>query len=194
MMYCLSILLVIAASFFAQEFCPEFSWAFDSQLLLVYAIFFASAVSVPFPVMLIFALISGFVWDCRNYIPMHSLDVGSNAVEIPFGFTIFIFGLLGAFIQGVRPFFRQGRWELPVLMVGLCTLGAQMLEYLVICFNRGGIITSMEFWWKILMTALYSTLLAPFLLLLFSRLAALTGYKIHMDGVTRRYSYDGDSI
>ncbi|MDF1810765.1 MAG: hypothetical protein P1V20_01065 [Verrucomicrobiales bacterium] len=194
MMYCISVLLLILSSFFLQEFCPVLPWAYDSRLLLVHAIFFAAAVSVPFPVMLLFALISGFVWDSRYYIPIHSLETGGNGLEIPFGFTIFVFGLFGAFIQGVRPFFRQGRWELPVLMVGVCTLGGQLLEYLIICFNRGGIITSMEFWMKILMTSLYSMLLAPFLLLLFSRLAGMTGFKIQMDGITRRYSYDGDAV
>jgi cell shape-determining protein MreD len=195
MIYCFTVLFLLLISFFIQEFIPVFAWAYYSRLLFVHAVFFSAAVSVPFPVMLVFAFISGFIWDCRYHIPIQSMEGGLNSpVEIPFGFTIFVFGLLGAFIQGVRPFFRLGRWELPVLMVGVCTLGSLLLEYLMICFHRGGIVTSVEFWWKILMTALYSTLLAPFLLLLFSRLAALTGFKIHMDGITRRYSYDGDPI
>jgi hypothetical protein len=194
MIYCFSVLGFILVSFFLQEFVPELVWAYKSRLLIVHAVFFASAVSVPFPVMLVFAMVAGFVWDCRYYIPIHAIEGVSSAHEIPFGFTIFSFGLLGTFIQGVRPFFRQGRWELPVLMVGLCTLISLLLEYLLICFHRGGISTTMEFWLKILMTSLYSTLLAPFLLLLFSRLAGITGFKIHMDGITRRYSYDGDSL
>lgn len=194
-MYCLTVLALLLGSFVVQEFIPIFAWAYYSRLLFVHAVFYASAVSVPFPVMLIFAFVSGFVWDCRYHIPIHAVDGGEHApLEIPFGFTIFVFGLFGAFIQGVRPFFRQGRWELPVLMVGICTLGGLLMEYLVICFHRGGIVTSVEFWWKILMTSLYSTLLAPFLLLLFSRLAGMTGFKIQMDGITRRYSYDGDSL
>jgi hypothetical protein len=60
--------------------------------------------------------------------------------------------------------------------------------------HRGGMIPSMAFFWKILMTGFYSTLLAPFLLLLFSRLAGFTGFKIQMDGISRRYSYDGDTF
>lgn len=217
MIYCFGVLLLILFSFFLQEFCPLFSWLHDSRVLLVHAVFFASAVSVPFPVMLVFAFIAGFIWDTRYHVPMNSIEGGVySPTEIPFGFTIFIFGLLGVFIQGVRPFFRQGRWGLPVLMVGVCTFAVLLLEYMVISFNRdgllaaevktlmpevdttyvnrGGLIPSAAFFWKISMTALYSTLLAPFLLLLFSRLAGFTGFKIQMDGISRRYSYDGDSF
>ena len=195
MIYCISVLLLLLSSFFVQEFLPAFGWAFDSRVLLVHAVFFACAVSVPFPVMLLYALVAGFVWDCRYFVPIHATDpTSAGALEIPFGFTIFLFGLLGTFIQGVRPFFRQGRWELPVFMVGVCTLLGEVFTYLVISFHRGGIQTPPEFWWKILMTALYSTLLAPFLLLLFSKIAGLTGFKIQMDGIARRYSYDGDTF
>ena len=197
MIYCISVLALILISFFAQEFVPTFSWAYYSSLHLVHAVFYASSVSVPFPVMLLYALVAGFLWDCRYHIPIHAVDGSASAsgpLEFPFGFTIFVFGLLGSFIQGVRPFFRQGRWGLPVLMIGFCTLAGQLLEYLVISFHRGGIQASPEFWWKILMISLFSTLLAPFLLLLLSRLADRTGFRIQTERITRRYSYDGDFI
>lgn len=195
MIYCLIVFVLLLASFIAQEFVPIFAWAYYSRLLVVHAVFYSSAVSVPFPVMLILAVVSGFVWDCRYHLPVTAADnAGVEVAELPFGFSILIFGLLGTFIQGVRPFFRQGRWELPVLMVGACTLVGLLFEYAMISFHRGGVVTSTEFWWKILMTSLYSVLLAPFLLLLFSRIASLTGFKIQMDGITRRYSYDGDTF
>ncbi len=193
MIYCLIVLLIVLASFLAQEFLPVFAWAHDSRLLLVHTLFYASAVSVPFPVMLLYALTAGFIWECRYHLPVSAVDYGSSA-EIPFGFTILVFGLLGTFIQGVRPLFRRGRWELPVLMIGLATFSGQILEYLVISFHRGGIETTPQFWWKILMTSLFSILLAPFLLLLLSRIAEKAGYKIRMEGITRRYSYDGDTL
>lgn len=196
MVYWISILFIILVSFPLQEFAPDFTWAYHSKVLLVHSVFFAAAVSVPFPVMLIYALVAGFIWECRYHMPIGNLETAVSATqfELPFGFTILIFGLLGVFIQGVRPFFRQGRWGLPVLMVGVCTLLGLLIEYLVISFNRGGLFMSTDFWFKILMTALFSTLLAPFLLLLFSRIANLTGYQISLEGITRRYSYDGNDI
>jgi len=189
MIYCLSLLLFMIGSFFVQEFIPFFGWAYGSRLLLVHSVFYASAVSVPFPVMLIFAFAAGFIWDCRYHFPIQAVTEGGAAgLEIPFGFSILVFGLLGIFIQGVRPFFRIGRWELPVLMVGICTLLGLLMEYFMISFHRGSFVTTGGFWLFLLMTSLFSILLAPFLLLLFSRLASLTGFKIHMEGITRRYS------
>ena len=196
MIYWISVLFILLLSFLFQEFSPEFAWAYYAQLLIVHSVFYASAVSVPFPVMLIYALITGFIWECRYHIPITNMDDAINAsqLELPFGFTILVFGLLGIFIQGVRPFFRQGRWGLPVFMVGVCTFFGLLIEYLVISFHRGGIFTPTEFWFKLLMTSLFSTLMAPFLLLLFSRIATLTGYRISMEGITRRYSYDGNDV
>ena len=119
MVYCIAILAIILISFPLQEFAPEFAWAFHSKVLLVHAVFFAAAVSVPFPVMLVYALIAGFIWECRYHMPIGSFteSVSSTQFELPFGFTILIFGLLGLFIQGVRPFFRQGRWGLSLIHI-----------------------------------------------------------------------------
>lgn len=78
-------------------------------------------------------------------------------------------------------------------MIGICTLASLMIEYLVISFHRGGLFLSPEMWFKMLMTSLFSMLAAPFLLLLFSRLARWSGYRIRLEGITRKYSY-GDSV
>tara|TARA_R110000850_G_scaffold270759_4_gene404090 strand:- start:1281 stop:1874 length:594 start_codon:yes stop_codon:yes gene_type:complete len=191
------IILLILTSFCLQEFMPVFEWAFASRLLLVHAVFYTAAVAIPFPMMLGLALMTGYIWDARYHMPIYSSDVIPEYFiqsEIPFGFTIFIFGVMGALIQGVRPLFRRGRWEMPVLMIGLCTTLGLLLEYLVISFHRGGLEIPTELWWKLLMTALFSTLVSPFLLLLLSRLAASVNYRIKNEGLKRRYTYDGDAI
>ena len=190
-------LLLIAAAFVLQEFVPVFDWAYSSRLLLVHTVFLTIAVAVQFPAMLTLALITGFLWDARYHVPIYSNGESIGILtqsELPFGFTIFLFGLLGAIIQGVRPLFRRGRWELPVLMIGVCTALGMLLEYLVISFHRGGLEIPVELWWKLLMTALFSSLISPFLLLLLSRAADRVRYKIRLDGLKRRYSHDGDAI
>ncbi len=198
MIYFFFVTLAIALSFFVQEFIPFFVWAYYSRMLVVHTVYYCVAVSVPFPVMLLLALLTGFVWDARYHIPIHVMNTASVSesvqVELPFGFTIFILGLMGAFIQGVRPLFRRGRWELPVFLIGFCVSLGLLLEYSLISFQRGGLEIPMEFWWKILMTGLFTTLLSPFLLLLFSRLASRVGYKIQMSGASRKYRYDGDAF
>ncbi len=191
----LGALLLLA--FVLQEFVPVLEWAYGSRLLLVHAVFLAAAVSVPFPAMLAMALATGFLWDARHHVPVYpdgdALGLLSQT-ELPFGFTIFLFGVAGSLIQGVRPLFRRGRWELPVLMIGLCTGLMLLVEYLVISFHRGDLVVPPEFWWKLLMSALFSSLVSPFLLLLLSRAAERMRYRIHIGGPKRRHIHDGDAL
>ncbi|HRQ87762.1 MAG TPA: hypothetical protein PLA50_03130 [Bacteroidia bacterium] len=188
---------LLVAAFILQEFVPVFGWAYGSRLLLVHTVFLAAAVAVPFPAMLSLALVSGFLWDARYHVPVYAAETSLGIVaqsEVPFGFTIFLFGLTGALIQGVRPLFRRGRWELPVLMIGLCTGLCLLIEYLLISFHRGGLAVPAEFWWKLLMTSLFSSLVSPFLLLLLSRVAERMRFRIRMEGLKRRHIPDGDAI
>ncbi len=196
MIYFLLIIAVLGLTFFLQEFLPMLEWAYYSRMLLVHSAFFCAAVTVPYPLMLALAFFTGYIWDARYHVPVYSAEglTGTPSPEIPFGFTILLFGLLGSFIQGVRPLFRRGRWELPVFMVGVCTLVGIMIEYLLISFHRGGFIWTTELWFKILMTSLFSMLAAPFILLLFSKMAKWTGYKIRMEGITRKYSFYGNTF
>ncbi|MEM9281713.1 MAG: hypothetical protein AAGA96_07805 [Verrucomicrobiota bacterium] len=197
MRFFLFIVLLILAAFCVQEFIPVSDWAFGSRLLLVHAVFYTAAVAVPFPAMLTLALLTGFCWDARYHMPIYPADVVAGPFvqsELPFGFSIFIFGIMGALIQGVRPLFRRGRWELPIFMVGACTALGLLFEYLVICFHRGGFWAPAELWWKLLMTALFSALVSPLLLLLLGRAADRLRYQLRTEGLKRRYTYDGDTL
>lgn len=191
MIYFPLIIVVLVISFFLQEFCPVLEWAYHAKLLLVQTVFYCVAITVPYPVMLLLALGTGFLWDARYHIPV--FPPGSSHAELPFGFTIFLFGLMGSMIQGVRPLFRRGRWELPVIIIGVCTFAGLVIEYLVISFHRGGLDLSPELWFMMLMTSLFSMAAAPFILLLLSWMANKTGYRFRLDGVTRGFRY-GDSF
>ena len=191
MIYFPLVIVVLAFSFVLQEFAPIVEWAYHARLLLVPVVFYCAAVTVPYPLMLFLAVVAGFAWDARYHVPVY--PEGASHPELPFGFTIFIFGLMGSLIQGVRPLFRRGRWELPVLMIGICTLAGLVIEYLVISFHRGGLDLSPEMWFMMLMTALFSMLAAPLILLLFSWLARRTGYRIRLEGITQGFTY-GDSF
>ena len=110
-------------------------------------------------------------------------------VDLPFGYTIFLYGLLGSLMQGVRPLFRRGRWELPSIMIGFATLLLLLFEYLFINFRRGEFFFPVEVWHKILSSALLSMLVAPLVFLLLYRLAASAGYRIRYEGLARRREY-----
>jgi hypothetical protein len=187
MIYVPLLFVILALSFVVQEFMPVIDWAYHARILIVHSVFFCAAVTVPFSVMLLFALCVGFAWDARYYLPL-----GEDS-ELVFGFTILLLGLAGAFIQGVRPLFRRGRWELPVFMIGVAMLCVQLAEYLIISFERGGLYFPAEIWFKMLMTSLITMLAAPVILLLLSLLAKKVNFRIRMEGITRKYQY-GDTL
>lgn len=192
--FCAALLLL---SFFAQEFVPVIMWAYAARLLLVHTVFYCIALTVPFPVMLFFAAIAGFCWDARFHVPVPPLDAitpGLLHSELPFGFSMFLFALLGSVIQGVRPIFRKGRWELPIVLVSLSIALGILIELLLISFQRGEWAAPAEFWWKLLLTAMFSALLSPFLLLLLSRVANRMRFRLWVEGLQRRQRYDGEAL
>lgn len=190
--------ILILVSMLLQDFIPIIPWAYQATLNLVYVTFFACAISVPFPVMLLLAFFTGFLFDAKNLVLSADLDVIQQAknlgVVLPstgatFGFSIFLFALFGSFMQGIRPLFRKGRLELPVLMCGLGTFLMLLFEYLWINFRRGGFFFPKEIWYFITTTALLSTLVAPFAFFFIHKLAKFSGYHIRYEGLAyRRWS------
>ena len=114
---------------------------------------------------------------------------GGAEVDLPFGYTIFLYGLLGSLMQGVRPLFRRGRWELPSIMIGVATLLLLFFEYIFINFRRGDFYFPVEVWHKILSSSLFSILIAPLVFLMLYRLARRSGYRIRYEGLSRRREY-----
>lgn len=208
MIFTVILFLITGLALILQDFIPAFDWAYGSRIFLVPVVFFACSVSVPFPVMLMLAFATGFVWDARNLVSpdyaekfiagspeLHFGDIGQAAVQmetaIPnsgttFGFSIFLYLLLGSFMQGIRPLFRRGRWELPVLMTGVGTFLLLLLEFLWINFRRGGFVFPVEIWYHLLTTALLSMFVAPLIFFLIDTIARISGYRIRYTGLTKR--------
>lgn len=191
-----TLLALLGLSFMAQEFLPVIPWAYQARLLLVPVVFFASAVAVPFPVMLVFAFLTGFLWDARHLVidapgvAEHTFGAGYAAMASPtFGYSIVLYGLLGSLMQGIRPLFRRGRWELPVLMTGLGTAMLLTIEHLWFCFLRGRFFFSEAIWLNIGTTALLSMMISPVLFLLVHWLSVLSGYQIRYEGLELKRSW-----
>ena len=164
MIFTVLLFIVTGLALILQDFIPAFDWAYGSRIFLVPVVFFACSVSVPFPVMLVLAFATGFVSDARNLVSpdyaeklpvgvpfgnIHFGDIGQVAAQLgvavphsgaTFGYSIFLYALLGSFMQGIRPLFRRGRWELPVLMTGVGTFLLLLLEFLWLNFRRGGFV------------------------------------------------------
>ncbi len=167
-------LVLLLAQFFAlilQQFIPPITMLEGARVLLLPMLFFYGALAFPFPVMLLLAFLSGFMWDALT------VYVSDSAVEISLGWSIVLFAVLGSIMNGFRPLFQRGRWEVHCLVSGVCTSLIVLAEYLMITFRRGGFAFPNEIWWRIGGAGLIALLLSPVLFFLLNRIALLTGYE-----------------
>lgn len=164
--------LMISTPFGPAEICFYLPWVF----------FYSLALTVPYPLMLAFAALAGFVWDARWQVPGDSPD-------LPFGSSIILFVIFGSVVQGIRPLFRRGNWFFPVIMVGLAVLFQLASEYLLLSFRRGGFEFSSELWLTVVFTSVAAMALSPVLFWLNSRIARRCGYQLEIEQFTFRRSY-----
>ncbi len=209
MIFNVIVFLMLGLAIIAEEFVPAIEIAQNARLFLGPVFFFAASVSVPFPVMLMMAFCTGFIWDAR-YLPFVVQDaaaqklaaladvnalsaagstLGSMGSDLGFGYSILIFGVLGSLMQGIRPLFKKGRLELPVFMVGFVTAVWLLLQYLVIAFLRGSLYFPTEIWTKLVTDTLLAMLASPVIFLVLHTLAKTTHYEIKYEGL--RYRFDG---
>jgi hypothetical protein len=207
MLFNLAVMLLMVLAFGVEEILPAVQVLQNVRLFHAAVFFFAASVSVPLPTMLIMAFFTGLVWDAR-YLMMPSHDTAVDQLvsvglsgagnfgssisiggELGFGYSILIFGLLGLLMQGIRPLFKKGRWELPVLMVGVATAMWMGLQYLLITFLHGGFVFTTAIGYKMVTTVMFAMLVAPLLFLMLHILARATNYEIKYEGL--RYRFDG---
>jgi hypothetical protein len=181
-------LLLIGASVAGQEFLPPLVLDSDDGtmqvfFLLPWVTFYALSLAVPYPLMLIFALVTGFLWDARAAVVL-------DPVEFRLGTTVAFFALFGSFTQGVRPLFRKGNWFFPTLMVGTAVFFHLLGEFVLVCFVRGSVEISRDVWCKVLLSTLVASIMAPFLLYFISQTAKKCGYQLHQGQFTfRRHTH-----
>ena len=191
-----------ALSFLIQEIVPSIPWAYDAVVCLVPVVFFSGAITVPYPVMLMLAFFVGLVSDARHVIAeFSSSPVAGSLSDVPglssmsidfsshlaFGYSIFLYGLLGSMMQGIRPLFRRGRWELPVLMTGVATFLLLLLTYLVMEFRSGDFSFPSTIWYFMLASSVLSMIVSPVMFLILYRLSRASNYQIRFEGLSYRY-------
>lgn len=201
--YNLIVIVLLALSFGVQEFIPAIEFANHARVMLPPVLFFSASLTVSFPMMLFLALFTGLVWDARHlpYKPDErpaveiSELVRDNHVEkastsggvLPVGYSMFLFGVTGTLMQGIRPLFKRGRWELPVLMVGVATLLCLLVEFLMMSFLRGSFEFHPGLWTKLVTNTLLAMLVSPLLLFMLHTLARLVHYEVRNEGLVYRF-------
>ena len=186
--YFLASAMLILLSFWVQEFMPVIGWAYGARFILPTTFFLAAAVTVSYPMMLVLAVMVGFLWGARHMVFTSggSEGMGLGSGDLAFGYSILLLGLAGSLMQGIRPLFSRGRFELPVLMMGVVTGLWLLLEYLFLLFRRGQPDFPDVLWLKIGSTSLLAILVSPIVLYCFYKLAKVTRYEIRYDGLAQR--------
>ena len=143
-----------------------------ARVLLMPIIVFYGSLALPLYGMLALTFIGGLMWDALN------TQYVEGAVEISAGWSIVVFAALGAIMNGFRPLFLRGRWEIHCLLTGFCTSALVLAEYLMITIRRQPVhfIFNDEAWWRIGGAGLVAAFLSPLIFFLFNYIAALTGY------------------
>lgn len=187
--YTASIVLLLLVAIVLQQFLPAFPDFHRARVLVVPLVFLCSAVTVGTPSMLLLAFLCGFLWDAQNALGPHGgdPDVYTRPVEsLRFGYSILLYAFMGFIMQGVRPWFRSGRWQVSVPLAGIALFFYLALEYLLLMFVRGDLSVSPAVSRQIFLTAVLTTFFAPPVFWLLARLARWCGQGEPAEPETRR--------
>ena len=168
MHYHLSLLGFVLLAVIVQQFIPTFTGLFGAQVLLLPMVFLCAAASVSNPAMLALAFLCGFLHDAEQVVasaPIGDPDVyGRPEPYLPFGYSIFLYGIMGYLMQSIQPLFQNGRWLASSLLVGASMFFYLLIEYLLINFIRGGFSFGPLTFFKIAFTSAIAMIGAPFII------------------------------
>lgn len=162
--YALFLLLLILLAVVLQQFLPAFQPLHNARIFLLLVVFLCISVTVPLPVVFIYALICGVFWDAQCALSTDNLDLSvfpTTISSLKFGTSILLFGLAGAFMHGFQHLFVHGKWYISSIIAGVATFIYTLVEYSLIDFIRGSFTVNSGVLLQISYTSLFSSLLAP---------------------------------
>jgi hypothetical protein len=148
------VFLVLVAQV-TELFLPSLDWMYGVHIHLVPIIVFYGAMALPLWLVLALAFWAGFLLDALT------VQVVGTHVEIAFGWSIILYGVLAGIMHGLRPLFVRGRWEVHCVLSGVCTSVILLVQYLMISFRRGSIFFTPEIWWQIGGPGVIAMIMAP---------------------------------
>ena len=178
------LLVVVFAGFVVQQFLPPLPG--DVRIYLLPLLVFYSAVATPFWMMLIVAAAAGVMLDAFQAQIMTGV-LGPDgtpllSVEIAVGWSILLNAILGAIMSGFRPVFIRGRWDVYLLvsfLAGVFTSAIVAIEFIIICFRRGGFVYTRDIGLRVAGSGLVAFAIAPALFICLNILARLCHYEPH---------------
>jgi len=184
--YHVSLLAMVIVACVVQQFSPAFVSLYEARILVVPLVFLCSAVTINVGPMLMLAFACGFLWDAQHILGPHggNADVYVNANEdVRFGYSIILYALMGFFMQGIQPLFREGKWHVSALLSGVAIFLYLFVEYMFITFIRGDFVVTRALLLKISFTSLLTMFLSPLVFWALFRLARLFHHTIRYEGL-----------
>jgi hypothetical protein len=170
MIFFVLLLILVLVGQVAEFFLPTLPWFYNAHIYIVPVIVFYGAVVLPLPLMLTLSMVAGILLDALT------VQVIDSKVEISLGWSILLYVVLAGIMHGLRPLFIRGRWEVHLVMTGICTSLILLAQYLMISFRRGSIFFTREIWWQIGGPGLVALILAPVIFFFLQWVARLTGF------------------
>ncbi|MEO6848590.1 MAG: hypothetical protein ABI443_12785 [Chthoniobacterales bacterium] len=150
-----SLLVCIFLSLIIEQFIPPLRVFGSARVDLVPIFFCYGALLLPFPFAILLAFLTGL------FVDLSTLQFSGGHVEIALGWSIFFYVLFASLLQGFRPFFLRGRWEVHAFASGIYAVLFITAQFVMITFRRGGIEVSPLVISKILVPGSICFLLSP---------------------------------
>jgi len=189
--YHLSLVCLLVTACILQQFSPAFESLYEGRVLVVPLVFLCAAVTVHAGPMLLLAFIGGFLWDAQHVItpPLEELRGNPEVYidpneDVIFGYSIILYAMMGFFMQGIQPLFREGKWHISALLSGVAIFLYLSVEYLFITFVRGDLVLTRSLFLKISFTSLLTMFLCPVVFWALYGLAGLFHHTISYEGLT----------
>ncbi len=174
--YTASVVLLLLLAVMAQQFLPAFSGVSRARILLVPLVFLCASVTLDLPGMFLLAFVCGFLWDAQNALGPQGgdPDIYPPVGSLRFGYSILLYGGMGLLMQGIRPWFRRGRWQISVLFGAIALFLYLFAEYMLLAFVRGDLALSRPIVVQMALTCALTMLFAPPVFSVLFKLKSLT--------------------
>ena len=184
--YLLSVLALLLVAFVLRQFIPVFPGFYHVRFFLVPLIFICAAVTLDVIGMLLLSFVCGLLWDAQHTIlpvvgdPEVYTEV---AATLKFGYSIFLFAIAGFVMQGVQPLFREGKWQVSVLVTGVALFLYLFIELMLLSFVRGQVVLTGDTLRFIFFSSVLTMLFSPLVFLVLFKMADSYRYRISYKGL-----------
>jgi len=179
--YAIGLIALLLLSCILQQFMPKLSTWYDARILLLPLVVICGSATISTAGMLALAFLGGFLWDAQQVLAVDEGDpliYHSTSDSLKFGYSIILYTLMGFLMQGIRPFFKAGKWYLSAALTGIAIFLYLFVEYLLRGFIIGGFSFDNGIIEQIGATSVLTMLASPFVFWLLFKIADLSGYEI----------------